>query len=145
MADKQILEQITVDLDKIAKKAGVTVAQARNEFVNKLSEEVVKGTKVVTGRLRASWFLSPTLTAAPGTADTEVTTDKIATLTMARLSGQSSALANLDGSVYLLNGANYAIFVEARTQFLRKVLARSKAIAADVVTEIKNIKATGIP
>ena len=145
MANKQILEQITVDLDKIAKKAGVTVAQARNEFVNKLSEEVVKGTKVVTGRLRASWFLSPTLTAAPGTADTEVTTDKIATLTMARLSGQSGALANLDGSVYLLNGANYAIFVEARTQFLRKVLARSKAIAADVVTEIKNIKATGIP
>ena len=145
MADKQILEQITVDLDKIAKKAGVTVAQARNEYLNRLSLEVVKATPVETGRLRASWFLSPTLTAAPGTADTEVTTDKIATLTMARLSGQSSALANLDGSVYLLNGANYAIFVEARTQFLRKVLARKRAIANAVVTELKNIKATGIP
>ena len=139
------IEQITVDLDKIAKKAGVTIAQARNEFVGRLSREVVENTKVVTGRLRASWFLSPTLTAAPGTADTEITTDKIATLTMARLSGQAGALASLDGSLYLLNGANYAIFVEARTQFLAKVLARSKAIANAVVIEIKNIKATGIP
>lgn len=144
MADKQILEQITVDLDKIAKKAGVTVAQARNEYLNRLSLEVVKGTPVKTGRLRASWFLSPTLTGAPGASAGEVTAGAPGA-TLARLSGQSSALANLDGSVYLLNGANYAIFVEARTQFLRKVLARSKAIAADVVTEIKNIKATGIP
>ena len=144
MADKQILEQITVDLDKIAKKAGVTVAQARNEYLNRLSLEVVKGTPVKTGRLRASWFLSPTLTGAPGASAGEVTAGAPGA-TLARLSGQSSALANLDGSVYLLNGANYAIFVEARTQFLRKVLARSKAIAADVVTELKNIKATGIP
>jgi len=29
MANGQILRQITVDLDKIAEKAGVTVAQAR--------------------------------------------------------------------------------------------------------------------
>ena len=144
MADKQILEQITVDLDKIAKKAGVTVAQARNEYLNRLSLEVVKGTPVKTGRLRASWFLSPTLTGAPGASAGEVTAGAPGA-TLARLSGQSGAFANLDGSVYLLNGANYAIFVEARTQFLRKVLARSKAIAADVVTEIKNIKATGIP
>lgn len=144
MADKQILEQITVDFDKIAKKAGVTVAQARNEYLNRLSLEVVKGTPVKTGRLRASWFLSPTLTGAPGASAGEVTAGAPGA-TLARLSGQSSALANLDGSVYLLNGANYAIFVEARTQFLRKVLARSKAIAADVVTELKNIKATGIP
>lgn len=145
MANGQILQQITVDLDNLAAKAGVTVAQARNEYLNKLAEEVVKGTKVVTGRLRASWFLSPTLTAAPGTSETEITTDKIATLTMARLSGQAGTLAQLDGSLYLLNGANYAIFVEARTQFLRKVLARSSSIAAAVVAEIKNIKATGIP
>jgi hypothetical protein len=145
MANGQILQQITVDLDKLAAEAGVTVAQARNEYLNKLAEEVVKGTKVVTGRLRASWFLSPTLTAAPGTSETEITTDKIATLTMARLSGQAGTLAQLDGSLYLLNGANYAIFVEARTQFLRKVLARSHSIAAAVVTEIKNIRATGIP
>jgi hypothetical protein len=145
MANGQILQQITVDLDNLAAKAGVTVAQARNEYLNKLAEEVVKGTKVVTGRLRASWFLSPTLTSAPGTSETEITTDKIATLTMARLSGQAGTLAQLDGSLYLLNGANYAIFVEARTQFLRKVLARSSSIAAAVVAEIKNIKATGIP
>jgi hypothetical protein len=145
MANGQILQQITVDLDKLAAEAGVTVAQARNEYLNKLAEEVVKGTKVVTGRLRASWFLSPTLTAAPGTSETEITTDKIATLTMARLSGQAGTLAQLDGSLYLLNGANYAIFVEARTQFLRKVLARSHSIAAAVVIEIKNIRATGIP
>ena len=32
MANGQILRQITVDLDKLAEKAGVTVAQARNEF-----------------------------------------------------------------------------------------------------------------
>lgn len=64
---------------------------------------------------------------------------------MARLAGQSETLAQLDGSIYLLNGANYAIFVEARTQFLRKVLARARSIAAAVVTEIKNIKETGIP
>jgi len=145
MAQGQILQQITVDLDKLAADAGATVEQARNEFVGRLSREVVENTKVVTGRLRASWFLSPTLTAAPGTADTEITTDKIATLTMARLSGQAGALASLDGSLYLLNGANYAIFVEARTQFLAKVLARASAIAADVVIEIRNIKATGIP
>jgi len=145
MAQGQILQQITVDLDKLAADAGATVAQARNEFVGRLSREVVENTKVVTGRLRASWFLSPTLTAAPGTADTEITTNKIATLTMARLSGQAGALASLDGSLYLLNGANYAIFVEARTQFLAKVLARAASIANAVLVEIRNINATGIP
>lgn len=144
MANGQILRQITVDLDKIAEKAGVTVAQARNEYLNRLSLEVVRGTPVKTGRLRASWFLSPTLTESPGAGQGEATAGAPGA-TLARLSGQSNALANLDGSIYLLNGANYAIFVEARTQFLRKVLARSRAIAADVVTEIKNIKATGIP
>lgn len=144
MANGQILRQITVDLDKIAEKAGVTVAQARNEYLNRLSLEVVRGTPVKTGRLRASWFLSPTLTGSPGASAGEVTAGAPGA-TLARLAGQSGALANLDGSIYLLNGANYAIFVEARTQFLRKVLARSRAIAADVVTEIKNIKATGIP
>lgn len=144
MAKGQILREITVDLDKIAGRAGVTVAQARNEFANRLALEVVKGTPVKTGRLRASWFLSPTLTAAPGAAQAEITTGAPGA-TMARLAGQSGALARLDGSLYLLNGANYAIFVEARTQFLRKVLARSTSIANAVVTEIRNIKATGIP
>lgn len=144
MAKGQILQKITVDLDKLAQRAGVTVAQARNEYLNRLSLEVVRGTPVKTGRLRASWFLSPTLSGAPGASANEATTGAPA-LTMARLGGQSEALSQLDGSVYLLNGANYAIFVEARTQFLRKVLARSRAIATAVVAEIKNIKATGIP
>jgi len=147
MANGQILQQITVDFDKLAAKAGVTVEQARNEYLNKLAEEVVKGTPVKTGRLRASWFLSPTLSGAlGGDVSAEQTKAKTASsLTMARLSGQAGTLAQLDGSLYLLNGANYAIFVEARTQFLRKVLARSRSIAAAVVTEIKNIRATGIP
>ena len=144
MSNGQILRQITVDLDQLAQKAGVTVAQARNEYLNRLSLEVVRGTPVKTGRLRASWFLSPTLTGSPGTPVGEVTTGAPGA-TLARLAGQSETLASLDGSVYLLNGANYAIFVEARTQFLRKVIARSRSIAAAVVTEIKNIKATGIP
>jgi hypothetical protein len=144
MANGHILRQITADLDKIAEQAGVTVAQARSEYLNRLSLEVVRGTPVKTGRLRASWFLSPTLTGSPGNPADEITQGAPGA-TLARLAGQSGALASLDGSVYLLNGANYAIFVEARTQFLRKVLARSRAIAAAVVTEIKNIKATGIP
>lgn len=147
MANGQILQKITVDLDKLAQRAGVTVAQARNEYLNKLAEAVVIGTPVKTGRLRASWFLSPTLSGAPGgDVSTEQTKAKMASpLTMARLSGQAGTLAQLDGSIYLLNGANYAIFVEARTQFLRKVLARSRAIANAVVADIKNIRATGIP
>ena len=146
MANGQILQKITVDLDKLAQRAGVTVAQARNEYLNKLAEEVVKGTPVKTGRLRASWFLSPTLSAAPGDTSAEYTKAKTASaLTFARLSGGAAALAELDGSLYLLNGANYAIFVEARTQFLRKVTARSRSIANAVVAEIKNIRATGIP
>lgn len=144
MSNGQILRQITVDLDQLAQKAGVTVAQARNEYLNRLSLEVVRGTPVKTGRLRASWFLSPTLTGSPGASAGEATAGAPGA-TLARLSGQAEALASLDGSVYLLNGANYAIFVEARTQFLRKVIARSRSIAAAVVTEIKNIKATGIP
>jgi hypothetical protein len=144
MANGQILRQITVDLDKLAEKAGVTVAQARNEFANRLSLEVVRGTPVKTGRLRASWFLSPTLTGSPGASPGEATAGAPGA-TLARLSGQAGSLANLDGSIYLLNGANYAIFVEARTQFLRKVLARSRSISNQVVTEIRNIKATGIP
>lgn len=144
MAKGQRVRQITVDFDKLAQRAGVTVAQARNEYANRLALEVVRGTPVVTGRLRASWFLSPTLTASPGASPTEVTPGAPG-LTLARLSGQSASLAQLDGSIYLLNGANYAIFVEARTQFLRKVLARSASIATAVVAEIRNIRATGIP
>lgn len=146
MAKGQILREITVDFDKIAQKAGVTVAQARNEYLNRLSLEVVRGTPVKTGRLRASWFLSPTLTGSPGTNEQEVVkTASASPITFARLSGQANPLANLDGSIYLLNGANYAIYVEARTQFLRKVLARKRAIMNAVVADIKNIKATGIP
>ena len=144
MANGQILQKITVDFNKIAAKAGVTVVQARNEYINRLSLEVVRGTPVKTGRLRASWFLSPTLSSSPGASAGEATTGALG-VTMARLAGQSETLAQLDGSIYLINGANYAIFVEARTQFLRKVLARSRSIANAVVTEIKNIKATGIP
>ena len=144
MANGQILQKITVDFNKIAAKAGVTVVQARNEYINRLSLEVVRGTPVKTGRLRASWFLSPTLSSSPGASAGEATTGAPG-VTMARLAGQSETLAQLDGSIYLINGANYAIFVEARTQFLRKVLARSRSIANAVVTEIKNIKATGIP
>jgi len=144
MANGQIMQKITVDLDKLAAKASVTVAQARNEYLNRLSLEVVRGTPVKTGRLRASWFLSPTLSSSPGASAGEATTGAPG-VTMARLAGQSETLAQLDGSIYLLNGAKYAIFVEARTQFLRKVLARSRSIANAVVTEIKNIKATGIP
>jgi hypothetical protein len=144
MAQGQILQQITVDLDKLAADAGATVAQARNEFANRLALEVVRGTPVKTGRLRASWFLSPTLSGSPGAGQGEATAGAPGA-TMARLSGQAGALASLDGSLYLLNGANYAIFVEARTQFLAKVLARAASIANAVVIEIKNIKATGIP
>lgn len=144
MAQGQILQQITVDLDKLAADAGATVAQARNEFANRLSLEVVRGTPVKTGRLRASWFLSPTLSGSPGAGQGEATAGAPG-VTLARLSGQAGALASLDGSLYLLNGANYAIFVEARTQFLAKVLARAQSIAAAVVIEIRNIKATGIP
>ena len=146
MSNGQILQKITVDLDKLAQRAGVTVAQARNEYLNRLSLEVVRGTPVKTGRLRASWFLSPTLSSSPGDTSSEATKVKGAPgITMARLEGQVSTLAQLDGSLYLLNGAKYAIFVEARTQFLRKVIARARSIANSVVTEIKNIKATGIP
>ena len=144
MANGQILQKITVDFNKIAAKAGVTVVQARNEYINRLSLEVVRGTPVKTGRLRASWFLSPTLSSSPGASAGEATTGAPG-VTMARLAGQSETLAQLDGSIYLINGANYAIFVEARTQFLRKVLARSRSIANAVVADIKNIKATGIP
>lgn len=144
MANGQILRQIEVDLEKLAAEAGVTVAQARNEFANRLSLEVVRGTPVKTGRLRASWFLSPTLTASPGAQQGEATVGAPGA-TLARLSGQATSLAQMDGSIFLLNGANYAIFVEARTQFLRRVLAGSTAIAANVVTEIQNIRATGIP
>jgi hypothetical protein len=146
MANKQIVQKITVDFEKLAKRAGATVAEARNEYLNQLSLEVVRGTPVKTGRLRASWFLSPTLSGSSGDTSSEATKVKGAPgVTMARLSLQAEPLAQLDGSLYLLNGANYAIFVEARTQFLRKVLARSRSIANTVVTQIKNIKATGIP
>jgi hypothetical protein len=146
MADKQIVQKITVDFEKLAKRAGATVAEARNEYLNQLSLEVVRGTPVRTGRLRASWFLSPTLSGSSGDTSSEATKVKGAPgVTMARLSLQAEPLAQLDGSLYLLNGANYAIFVEARTQFVRKVLARSRSIANKVVTQIKNIKATGIP
>lgn len=146
MANKQIVQKITIDFEKLAKRAGSTVAEARNEYLNQLSLEVVRGTPVKTGRLRASWFLSPTLSGSSGDTSSEATKVKGAPgVTMARLSLQAEPLAQLDGSLYLLNGANYAIFVEARTQFLRKVLARSRSIANTVVTQIKNIKATGIP
>ena len=146
MAEDQIMRKIKVDLDKLAAKAGVTVAQARNEYLNRLSLEVVRGTPVKTGRLRASWFLSTTLSSPPGDTSSEATTVKGAPgITMARLSLEAEPLASLDGSIYLLNGAKYAIYVEARTQFLRKVTARSRSIANAVVAEIKNIRATGIP
>lgn len=144
MAQGQIVQKITVDLDKLAADAGATVAQARNEFVNRLAVEVVENTPVISGNLRRNWFLSSTLTGNSGSSAGE-TTAGLATATLARLSGEAAALASLDGSIYLLNGANYAIYVEARRQFLAKVLARASAIAADVVIEIRNIKATGIP
>lgn len=138
------LERMQADIERIAQEADVTFETAFNEFVNRMAMEVIGNTPVDTGRLRASWFLSSSMSlAAYDTPGERSTIQGIggAGQTLSRLSvGSEQITSSGANTIYLLNGANYAIFVEANTQFVRASAARAQVIADDVVAEIRAMR-----
>lgn len=141
MAAGQKTLKITADLDRIIAKTGVTQRQALTEFVGELGLQIVRETPVDTGRLRASWFPSPTLAATAQPVNASEINPGAGGIVIARLDAEVAAtIGDGEGQFYFLNGANYAIYVEARRQFVRKVVGRSRAIADQVIRNIAAIR-----
>lgn len=139
-------QELALDFDRVARETGISMEAARNEVINETARLIVRNTPVRTGRLRASWFFSPTFPAiarAPGAGEIRSTAGGAAAASViARLSG--GAVAAIDGSLYFLNGANYAKYVEARTQFVRRVAGRAKQIEGLAIRKIRSIQRRGL-
>jgi len=128
-------QEILLDFDRVAEKTGISIEAARNETINEAAKMIVQNTPVLSGRLRASWFFSPTFpTVARATNAAELGNSSSV---LGRLGVERGAI---DGSLYLLNGANYAAIVNARQQFVDKVLGRAKAIEAAAIRKIRLIQ-----
>ena len=147
MARGAKLRKITLDFDRFAAEAKVTREQFVHEFVNRMSFEVVRATPVLTGFLRASAYLSTTLGGAgKHSAEAEKSESKAPQpQTLARLALESEQIDTETGQLYLLFGANYAIYVESKQHFVRGVAARAIPIARQVIRDIAAIRATGSP
>lgn len=135
------VREIMLDFERVAKKTGVSVRAARNETISQAALAVVRNTPVRTGRLRASWFFSPTfptVARAPGTSEVSDAAQNSAVLQ--RLGTAVPGDFIKDGALYFLNGASYAIFVEARTQFVRRALAKAGQIEEAAVRSIRRLQ-----
>jgi len=133
-------KEIMLDFDRVAEQTGLSVEAARQEVMNQTAREIVQNTPVKTGRLRASWFWSPTFPAIARAVPTSgISAAQSAPPSV--LAGLGQAGPFMDGSLYFLNGANYAKYVEARTQFVRRVLGRAKGIEGRAIARVKRLRA----
>ena len=130
-------QEILLDFDRVAEKTGISIEAARNETINEAAKMIVQNTPVLSGRLRASWFFSPTFPTVARAANGAEINGTAGAAVLSRLGGEKGAI---DGSLYLLNGANYAAIVNARQQFVDKVLGRAKAIEAAAIRKIRFIQ-----
>ena len=130
------------DVKKWAKAAEVTLETYLREYGQSLMERTVQNTPVDEGFLRNSWHVSLSPLDGQGTARTA---DKSGTNAIAEASLVLSTMESGD-TVYFVNGAKYARFVEYGTSrmapraFVRKTLNQTKQIAQLTAQRIKGFR-----
>jgi hypothetical protein len=131
--------QFKADFDAVARETGVSLRAARNQVIQEAARAVVRATPVRTGRLRASWFWSETF---PTTARSQLGVITRAARTSAAVyASTAGSIADFDRAIYFLNGAEYAKYVEARTQFVRRTLGGAGRITGAAVRRIRTLQA----
>jgi len=130
------------DVERWAKETEVTLETYLREYGQSLMERVVQNTPVDEGFLRNSWHVTLNPANALGTARTA---DKSGQ----RAVGQASlVLSTMEAgdTVYFINGAKYARFVEYGTSrmapraFVRKTLSQTKQIAQLTAQRIRGFR-----
>ena len=133
-----MVQTVSPDFRAIAEKTKRTVETAFHEVTQDVAEALIPATPVRTGFLRGSWF--PSINTKDSTF--EGTFDKSGAQTIARiaLEIQTSKIGDV---FYILNGANYAKFVEYGTSrmapraFVRGTVNRLPQIVNRTIERIK--------
>lgn len=134
-----MVQQANISIEELAKKANRKIETVFHEVVQDLAFEVIKATPWETGFLRASWF--PSIN-DPGKIPDGVTADPSGSFAISRIAAEV-VNAKVGDTIYILNGANYAKFVEFGTSrmapraFVRGTVNRAPQIAKRTVERIK--------
>lgn len=132
-------KEIDLQFERVARETGVSLRAARNETIQQAALAVLRATPVDTGRLRASWFWSNTPTSSTSPLRT-LSNSAAIPAALARDISSTAIVADLDQTIYFLNGANYAKYVEARTQFVRRALGAGGRISSSAIRSIRKIQ-----
>ena len=139
MPDDFEITEVRFQFDRIRRETGVTMRTAVQTTLNEVAERVVRATPVRTGRLRGSWFFAdlPSVVPSPEGAAIPGEGEVIARVSLDS-QRQAERVSEEGGNVFFMNGANYAIFVEARRMFVYNVLQQVRNIEDAVVNTIRN-------
>ncbi len=127
-----------IDVEKWCKKAGDRADKFMRRFIQDVGEALVNATPVDTGFLRASWTvnigaISESLQNKPSGGTSYPASASLAQLSVGALRSKAS------DTVYIVNRASYAAYVEYGTAyispraFVRKTVARAPAIAENAM------------
>jgi len=130
------------DVERWAKEMDVTLETYLREYGQSLMEKGVQNTPVQEGFLRNSWYVTPNPADRRGTARTP---DKSGQQAVAQANLTLSTM-KVGDTLYFLNGAKYARFVEYGTSrmapraFVRKTLSQVKQVAQLTATRIRGFR-----
>lgn len=125
------------EIERIARQTQRRLDTVILEFGQDMAAEALKNTPVDTGFLRGSWFISIN---RMGTGQGKA--DPTGQSTVAEM-GIRIAAARPGDTLYFLNGANYARFVEYGTSrmqgqgFVRRTVANARNVANRTIARIK--------
>ena len=131
--------KMKIDFEALALNARVKIETFMHEFGQSLAEQAVTNTPVDTGFLRGSWYARLN---DPVGGTSAAQNDKSGAMTIAEINLVVGAMSAGD-TVYLVNGAKYARFVEYGTSrmaprgFVRKTVAQAPRIAEETMMRIK--------
>lgn len=132
------IERFTLDIARFADKAKGKMREFCIEFIQDLNEEIVMATPAKTGFLRGSWHAAisePLIEPYPSPLPKDGS--EVAAVGGAAIAQMNLVTVDMElGKIfYIMNGANYASFVEYGTArmspraFVRGTLVRAPAIA----------------
>lgn len=133
-----MVTKVTVDIDRAIRASQRRVDTFMSEFLQDVSERVVRRTPVDTGFLRGSWF--PRLNGSPATY--EGASDRTGATTIGRVA-VATATARPGDTYEMVNQANYADFVENGTSrmagrhFVKGTMAEASSIAIRTAARIR--------
>lgn len=133
------LSQFSQVIERFVEKTKGKEKQFALEFIQDMNESVIESTPVKTGFLKGSWWASINDAATgPGVADQSGAT------TVARVN-LSAAEMQIGDVYYMLNGANYAQFVEYGTArmapraFVRGTIDQAQQFASEAADRVSKL------